>query len=246
MRIEGFKYLAHLKFFTIENRTNFKEERSITIEREQSFKNWPHSSPSRISMLIAGWLLDTTKGKDYTTCPHCGVECDNWEPNDNPLRIHREWSPCCPFLLSEHPIDLSSVPIQTLKEIFMKEKINNAVAQPTSHLISTSTSPYRLPPKREESFRRFPGGSPRNIEILVRSGFYYTGFSTTLKCYDCGGTVNDLHRYSSNEIDIQHRNQFPYCRFAQLLPRPDELRSTSKLQIRSYSHLTIFRIYFCR
>jgi hypothetical protein len=231
VKIEGFKYLAHLKFFTIENGTNFKEERSTTIEREQSFKNWPHSSPSRISMLTAGWSLDTTKGIDFTTCPHCGVECNGWEPNDDSLRIHRGWSPSCPFILAEHPIHPSSVAIKALDKVYTNERIADDVVKPMPKVIMSSNSLYAKIPERLNSFSSFPGGPPENVNALVQSGFYCVKTDTLLQCYYCGGLVKDFHQYPSNEINNIHNNRFQHCCLAQMLCEEIGTNATSKLII---------------
>jgi hypothetical protein len=213
------------------NAANFREEREKTIERAKSFCRWPHLSPSPIDTFRAGWSLDRTKSRDYTRCSYCGAEYHNWQSKDNPRTIHLRLSPSCPFLLAESPIYSSPVHLKTLKEMFTREKIDNDITQSKSHLILTSTSLYSLPPKRQESFLRFPHGFSEIIEALVKSGFYYMGTGTRIQCYDCRGIVNNFHQYSSNEIDMRHRNQFPHCRFAQLLPRQYERRSTSKWQI---------------
>jgi hypothetical protein len=213
----------------IEKATNFTEEREKTIERENSFRHWPHSSPSRIDMVKSGWSLDTTKGKDFTICPYCGVECNNWKPNDNPLRIHRGWSKCCPFVLSEHPMRPSPALIQSLKEILTDEKIAEEVVKPTSNIILASNSPYAHRPTRAESFVDFPIGLPSNVDALVASGFYCVGIHTLLRCYNCGEAVNDFHEYSSNEINAKHYERFPHCRFAKFLVEQGKTRSMSKL-----------------
>jgi hypothetical protein len=183
-------------------------------------------------MLFAGWSLDTTKGKDFTTCPHCGVECDTWEPNDDPLRIHCGWSPSCPFILAEHPIHPSSVVIKDFDKVYTHERIACEAVKPMSNVILSSNSPYADVPKRLESFLSFPGGRPENADALVASGFYKVAMNNTLlQCYCCGGPVNDFHQYPSNEINTRHNNQFPLCRLAQMLCEEIGTKATSELII---------------
>jgi hypothetical protein len=180
-------------------------------------------------MITSGLSLDTTKGNDFTICPYCGVECNNWEPNGNPLRIHREWSPLCPYILSLHPMHPSSVPIKPLSDVLTPEKIAIEAAQPVSNVILISNSPYAQPPKREESFFSFPGGPPSNVDALVTSGFYCVGKDTLLQCYNCEESVNDFHQHPSNEINARHHQRFPHCRLAQFLVQQDKKRSMGKL-----------------
>lgn len=206
----------------------FPEEKEKTMEREKSFHCWPHSSPTPMALFIAGWTYDETKSRDHTKCTYCDAEYKNWQSTDNPWTIHEQLSPFCAFLRATYPMSTSAVCIKGLDEVFTKDKVNNEITKSTSHVILSSTSPYALPPKREQSFRNFPGRCPSNIDALISSGFYYMGFGTTIRCYDCGGIVNDFHRYPSKEINTKHRNRFPHCHFAQLLPKPSETTTTSE------------------
>lgn len=213
---------------------DFKEEREQTMEREIRLHDWPHSSPSPSAMFTAGWFYDKTKGSDHTMCLHCGVEYHNWQSKDNPWTVHQNLSPFCPYLLAAQPIHMSSVRIKTMTEVFTKEKIDNEISKSTSSLISTTTSSYGLPPHREKSFKKFPGGLPSNTGALVNSGFYFTGIGTIIQCYDCEGRVNDFHRYAPNEINARHRGRFPLCHFAQLLPENNAttaIRKCRKIKI---------------
>lgn len=131
-----------MNFSLVGNAINFTEEREKTIEREKTFPDWPHSSPSRIQMLTAGWLLDTTKSRDCTRCPYCDVEYDNWQREDDPLIIHHHRSPTCPFVPSLHLMQPSSVSIKGLDEVFTKTRIAKELEQPMSNVILTSHSSY--------------------------------------------------------------------------------------------------------
>jgi len=215
-----------MNFSLVGNAINFTEEREKTIEREKTFRDWPHSSPSRIQMLTAGWLLDTTKSRDCTRCPYCDVEYDNWQPKDDPLIIHRHRSPACSFVLSSYPIHPSSVSIKRLDEVLTQTRIAKEVQQPMSNVTLTSHSSYAQPQKRQESFLNFPDRPPQNIGALVQSGFYYTGVETLLQCYNCAEAVSDFHRYPSNEINTKHCSRFPHCRFARLISQERQTRST--------------------
>jgi hypothetical protein len=127
-----------------------------------------------------------------------------------------------------HP---SSVSIKRLDEILTPEKITIEAAQAMSNIILPSNSPYAEPPKREQSFSKFPGEPPKNVDALVKSGFYYSGISTLLQCYNCGGVVNDFHQHPSSKINTKHREQFQDCCVARLLSHEDKTRSTSKFYL---------------
>jgi hypothetical protein len=217
-----------VNFFFAGNAAGFTEERTKTTEREKSFCHWPHQSPSRIDMLTSGWFLEKTKGEDFTKCSHCDVECDNWEPNDNPLRIHRGWSPSCPYILASHPIHPSLIPIKDLDKVFTHEKIATEAVKPMSNIILLSDSSYSRLPERQQSFSTFPGGEPQNVDALIRSGFYYVKISTLIRCFYCGLPVDDFHQHPANEINARHHNHSPKCRYAQMLLKQTETRSSSK------------------
>ncbi|CAF1256132.1 unnamed protein product [Adineta steineri] len=214
-----------------QNAISFIEERNKTIKREQSFTEWIHPSLSPVNMVTSGWLLDKTKSRDHTICQSCNAEYHNWQPADNPRLTHNQLSPYCPFLLSSNPMHPSSVSIKPLHEVLTREIIANEVDQPTSDIIAPSFSPYGNPLTRKQSFSEFPGGQLQNMSALVQSGFYFTGNDTILQCYNCSGKVNDLHQFSSTEINAQHCSRFPNCHFAQLLPKQAEITSINHVNL---------------
>ncbi|CAF0990961.1 unnamed protein product [Adineta steineri] len=216
-----------------QNAIHCMEDRNKTIEREQSFTEWPHLLPSPVNMVTSGWFLDKTKSRDHTICQYCNAEYHNWQREDNPEFIHNQLSAStyCPFLLFPNPMHPSSVPIKPLQEVITREIIANEKDQPTSHIIAPSFSLYADPLTRRQSFSEFPGGPPQNMSALVQSGFYFTGNGTILQCYNCSGTVNDLHRFSSNDINTQHCSRFSHCHFAQLLPKQAEITSANDVSL---------------
>ncbi|CAF1028763.1 unnamed protein product [Adineta steineri] len=214
-----------------QNAISFIEERNKTIEREQSFIEWSQSSPSPVNMVTSGWFLDKTKSRDHTRCQYCNAEHHNWQPTDNPRFVHNQLSPYCSFLLSPNPMHPSSVSIKPLHEVLTREIIANELDQPTSDIIAPSFSPYGNPLTRKQSFSAFPGGQLQNMSALVQSGFYFTGNDTILQCYNCSGKVNDLHKFSSTEINAQHCSRFPNCHFAQLLPKQAGITSINNVNV---------------
>ena len=218
------------EFSFVGRAADFKENKSKIIERERSFRYWPHASPSRISMFTSGWLLDKTKGNDHTICPHCGVGRDQWQSTDNPLNFHQQLSPSCPFMLATQPIHLNSKPVKYLKDVLTGGEIGNEAVKSDSKVILTSDSLYARPPNRGQSFLKFSGGPPQNTDALVMSGFYYAGTTTLLKCYECAKVVNDFHQHPSNEINTRHHQVSPTCSYARLMAELDVTRSTRMYQ----------------
>ena len=224
---------------------SFKEDIGVTIARERSFRLWSSRMPSRFKMMRAGWEQNAAKEAYSTKCRYCGVEYQHWKTNDDPQCIHDILSPLCPFRQASQPMSPSLVQVQTLQALSQTETTTDDLNIPASSLLETSRLPYALPPTRDNSFASFPGGSPNNKEALVRSGFYCTGVDKNVHCYHCRGRANDLHLYLPEEIDAQHRQRFPNCRFAQLLLREGDATSHREYYLFS-SKLTSLRSTRCR
>ncbi|KAJ8665672.1 hypothetical protein QAD02_007334 [Eretmocerus hayati] len=65
--------------------------------RLSSFNNWPIPMSQTKEQLAATGFFYTGSG-DSTTCYHCGLSLNNWEPVDNPWNQHVKWFPGCLFL----------------------------------------------------------------------------------------------------------------------------------------------------
>ncbi|CAF1575576.1 unnamed protein product [Rotaria magnacalcarata] len=202
-------------------------EKKILIANEQSFKNWPHISPSPMEMIEGGWCRNSRMSPDCTICLYCGIEYHNWNTNDNPLNIHQRLSPSCRFVRLSRQMYSSSLPTKPLSEVLTKEIVANAVTERNSKLIVTSRSYFSLPQNRQTSLNTFPGGLPKNAEDIIRSGFYYSGKSTNLQCYNCRYSFNNIHDCPSGEINVVHRDQSPNCSYARLLPIQSETMSSN-------------------
>ncbi|CAF2117534.1 unnamed protein product [Rotaria magnacalcarata] len=202
-------------------------EKKILIANELSFKNWPHISPSPMEMIEGGWCRNSRMSPDCTICLYCGIEYHNWNTNDNPLNIHQRLSPSCRFVRLSRQMYSSSLPTKPLSEVLTKEIVANAVTERNSKLIVTSRSYFSLPQNRQTSLNTFPGGLPKNAEDIIRSGFYYSGKSTNLQCYNCRYSFNNIHDCPSGEINVVHRGQSPNCSYARLLPIQSETMSSN-------------------
>ena len=179
-------------------------------------------------MILGGWERDASKEGHSTKCRYCGVEYKDWQSGDDLKVMHDLWSPLCPFLQASQSMSPSPTILQSPEIFFRTQTAGSDMNILPMSFLQRSKAQYALPPRRETIFASFHGGAPDNTESLVKSGFYYTGVGTYVRCYQCQGTANDLHLLSAVAIDNQHRQRFPACRFAQLLPKEGDVQSLSE------------------
>ena len=77
-----------------------QEVMRFELQRFASFQNYDYpDSPSAFRFAKAGWYA-TGNGKE-TACFVCNVRFTDWVQSHNPMDIHRQLSPSCPFLIGE-------------------------------------------------------------------------------------------------------------------------------------------------
>jgi len=68
---------------------------------------------------------------------------------------------------------------------------------------------------RMETFETWPPGLEQKPYELAEAGFYYTGLSDKVKCFDCGGGLEAWDPEDS--VLDEHLKWFPECGFAKLV-----------------------------
>ena len=81
-----------------------KLEMNFEKFRIQSFKHWPKPYIDVKSLAMDG-LYHTGYG-DRVVCNFCNLGIYEWECDDDPLSLHRKWSPWCKRQKSENNISL--------------------------------------------------------------------------------------------------------------------------------------------
>ena len=77
-----------------------QEVMRFELQRFASFQNYDYpNSPNAFRFAKAGWYA-TGNGKE-TACFACNVRFADWVQNHNPMDVHRQLSPSCPFLIGE-------------------------------------------------------------------------------------------------------------------------------------------------
>lgn len=67
---------------------------------------------------------------------------------------------------------------------------------------------------RKESFNQWPPDIPQNVASLVDAGFYYTGTTDSVKCFQCGG---GLKNWEATDVPWEeHARWFPDCQYVAL------------------------------
>lgn len=71
-----------------------------TLERRlDSFTNWSNPFVNKQKLAEAGFFYKNYS--DVVECPYCHIEGHNWVEGDDPLQDHKDWSPNCPYIISD-------------------------------------------------------------------------------------------------------------------------------------------------
>ncbi|KAJ8673411.1 hypothetical protein QAD02_004673 [Eretmocerus hayati] len=90
------QHKRNLNCIRIDENPKFLQYVHVEI-RLSSFNDWPISISQTKEQLAAAGFFHTGRG-DSTTCYHCGLTLQNWEPLDIPWNQHAKWFPGCLFL----------------------------------------------------------------------------------------------------------------------------------------------------
>lgn len=199
-----------------ENSPRMNEEAA----RLATFADWP--APAR-QILLPGALARAgfyyTGTGDTVRCAFCRVCIRHWEPGDLAFRRHRRESPACSLVLGTctSNVTLEDVPQYEREEDPAKDMHFEAL-----RLATFSTWPAQLAISASE---------------LASAGFYYAGVGDVVRCFACGGTLNDWE--PGQMAQQRHAECFPDCLFVQNtghnnvpVPGPPPLPEPELLQMR--------------
>ncbi|CAF1351461.1 unnamed protein product [Adineta steineri] len=187
----------------------FIEEKSISIEREKSLHKWSFDKPSRYDITRGGWIIYD----NYSKCPHCHIQYNNWKSDDNPLDIHKYLSPLCLFVLSTNPFNYERIPIKKMDEEFTDEFIINAASQPYTGLVRARHESGHTISDRLNSFEQFPDHGSNDTNELAISGIYYDNRTKTIKCFYCESNMRIINGDSSFTQCFQHLHRVSNCHY---------------------------------
>ena len=171
------------------------EAKSLREVRIRTLSHWPHVVPCAESMANAGWF--SCNISDRVICIYCNTICHQWTEVDDPVKVHTEFAPQCPFVLSLRDIKLPLKIVNTL--------LNN-LCEPLHPNMANII-------RRQETFVNptWTNTSP-SIDDFVRAGFFFAGVSNTVTCFYCDGS---LHTWGKDDNPlVEHTRWFPTCLYA--------------------------------
>jgi len=87
---------------------------------------------------------------------------------------------------------------------------------------------YATKGARLKTFENWPNNAPQYVQALVDAGFFYTGTSDHVKCFQCG---KGLKNWEETDIpDEEHARWHPTCPFVLLNKGKDYIERTKKMK----------------
>ncbi|ELU18725.1 hypothetical protein CAPTEDRAFT_218449, partial [Capitella teleta] len=130
----------------------YKHERNISpfeamnIEtfRIASFEQWPSDAGARpLALAAAGFYHSGGPNSYEVKCFSCDLSVSQWEPHQDPLAVHRQLAPHCPFLHGNTGTASRAVPENISVQVY-DENISLKDCPPL--LQSLGTEPSSPPP----------------------------------------------------------------------------------------------------
>lgn len=124
---------------------------------------------------------------DESRCKHCHLEISNWTLDMNPLEIHSEKSPTCPFILERNS---PPSPRSNYSQICENDTIQEVRIQTFSHFESPLTTQ------------------------LIKAGFFYCNIADRVICIYCNLICHKWNIDYDNPSEL-HRTLSPNCTYVQ-------------------------------
>ena len=124
-------------------------------------------------MKLAGWfLVQDTNNRIVSVCLYCNNIYERWNPQDNPIEIHRQLEPTCVALLdrNEHCFETTSV---------SRHHFQCELTKPSNDQMADVF-------RRKRSFHTCPSDcSHSSFTNLAEQGFYFVTEGTRIRCFSC-------------------------------------------------------------
>lgn len=148
------------------------------VNRLRSFNGFPSRCAVRPADLAKAGFFFTGCG-DHVRCFYCGCGLRWWKEDDQPFEEHARFFPTCNNLIA------------CKGEAFIKrvqEKYNRTTQSSNVIDLTAPLSPkFASLSERQKSYchRGFPANCPMDVIDLANSGFFYTGYSDHVSCFNC-------------------------------------------------------------
>jgi len=184
---------------------------------------------------------------DKVQCAFCLGIVGNWETTDDPYEEHKRHFPRCPFMLglpvgncpydyetnttldpsNRHSgFDIAGIrqPNQGPARKFF-ENTTRIVVNPGNHISDLNIQP-RIPPampafqsldSRIKTFRNWPIQMKQKPSDMAKAGFYYTGVSDEVKCFQCDQGLNGWEM--ADDPWTEHEKWKPDCPLFKLMKK---------------------------
>lgn len=174
-------------------------------ERLATFVDWliPEFIVKPEDLAEAGFF-NLRKNDGECVCIFCDGVLGDWQRGCIPRQEHEKQFPHCPFILNQPVGNVAMTQCNILKNLSPKPLV-----PPTNESHHDSYWNMTKSMDRLVTFGSWPICLTQDPNDLVLAGFYYTGISDHVRCYQCGlGFRNWLRE---NHPMVEHARHNPYC-----------------------------------
>ncbi|ELT89195.1 hypothetical protein CAPTEDRAFT_97699 [Capitella teleta] len=183
---------------------------NIETLRLASFDQWPSDAGARpIALAAAGFYHSGGPNSCEVTCFSCDLSVSQWEPHQDPLAVHRQLAPHCPFLNGKTGAASRAVPENISLEVYDENLSLEDYIRTRPNLGFLNR--MRSMKKRTATYEDWTYGHRQSANALAEAGFFFTGVQDHTQCAFCRGV---LHSWESTDNPWEeHKKHFPSCPF---------------------------------
>ncbi|XP_052808883.1 baculoviral IAP repeat-containing protein 3-like [Mya arenaria] len=180
--------------------------------RLQTFTGWPHSTPTRNSLALAGFIY--TGRQDLVRCFCCDVGLKDFSEGVDPMKWHIIHSHNCDFLIEVY----GEVILGNIREAIMQPQVGavrpNQNKDLTTERVPSLRPHYASYDARLVTFNKWPKHLSQRPHTLAVAGFYYIGNGLTdaVQCFACGKSLEQWE--AGDDSWEEHCRWSPDCPFA--------------------------------
>ncbi|XP_065221319.1 E3 ubiquitin-protein ligase XIAP-like [Planococcus citri] len=174
-------------------------------ERLKSFEKWSISEiQTPLELVEAGFFYSGRE--DAVVCFSCGGGLSNWHQCVDPYFEHAKYYPKCSFILKKKGKDFVEKVKETVKDEYTAEEA------------------------RLSSFANYwPISTFKTPKELAKAGFFHTGDSDEVQCFNCGVTVMDWR--VDDDAWFKHTRSNSTCRFVFDVKGPEFMDKANQVEL---------------